>query len=299
MNILSVDIGGTNFRIGLVAGDDSIMKFDKIPTESVVRSEHVLSDLADFLEAFTAGQQFDAAAIGFPATLDASRTRVVQAPNLSFFENLSVCEILQQALRVPVLAERDVNFALCYDMKKYLIPEQGLTCGIYFGTGIGNAIAIDGRPLIGRHGAAGELGHIPVPGSTIFCGCGNIGCMEAVAGGKALARLQREQYPDTPISEMFVRHAQEKPLAELVDNMASAVATEVNILDPDQVLLGGGVLNMTDFPRKTFIDCIFSHTRKPFPCQELSLIFTEDEAEKSVIGGAIYARRMLRNETTA
>ena len=293
MTVLSIDIGGTNFRLGAVREDDRITKFRKIPAASVFRSGDVLADLTQAITDFSQGMSFDAVAIGFPATLNRERTRVVQAPNIPFMEDLPVCEYLGKALQVPVLAERDVTFALCYDVEKYHLPKDGIICGIYFGTGIGNAILLGGAPLTGRHGTAGELGHIPVPGSQIPCGCGNIGCMEAVAGGKALARIQRERCPETPIEELFSRHGDKPELLDVIDGMAVAVATEVNILDPDQVLLGGGVLSMKDFPRALLEERIQAHTRKPLPWRELKLLYTDDEPEKSVIGGAIYARREL------
>lgn len=294
MTVLSADIGGTNFRLGAVDDDGHIVKFEKIPTGSVFSSGSVLADLEKAIRSFSDGIIFNAVAIGFPATLNQERTQVVQAPNIPFMENLPVCEYLQSALNVPVLAERDVTFALCYDVEKYHLSTDGLICGIYFGTGIGNAMLIDGRPLTGRHGTAGELGHIPVLGSTIPCGCGNIGCLEAVAGGKALARIQKELYPDTPISDIFACHGQEKAVLEVLDGMAIAVATELNILDPDQLLLGGGVLNMKDFPRALLDTKIREHARKPLPWRELDPIYTDDEADKSVVGGAIYVRRKLK-----
>ncbi len=296
MTVLSADIGGTNFRLGAVAEDGSLEKFEKIPTGSVFSSGDVLADLERAIRAFAGELAFDAVAIGFPATLDRARTKVVQAPNIPFMENVPVCEALQRALGVPVLIERDVTFALCYDVEKYRLPIGGLICGVYFGTGIGNAMLLDGRPVTGRHGAAGELGHIPVPGSVIPCGCGNLGCLEAIAGGKAIARIQREQYPDTPIGDMFVRHGQEPPLLEVIDGMAVAVTTEINILDPDRVLLSGGVLSMKGFPRDRLDERIRAHTRKPLPWRELELLYTEDEADKSVVGGAIYARRRLKED---
>ncbi len=293
MTVLSADIGGTNFRLGAVEEDGSLLKFEKVPTGSVFSSGNVLSDLERLLHSFSAGISVDAIAIGFPATLNRERTRVAQAPNIPFMENVPVCEYLKKVFGVPVLAERDVTFALCYDAEKYHLPSEGLICGVYFGTGIGNAILVDGKPLTGRHGSAGELGHIPVRGCQIPCGCGNIGCLEAVAGGKALARIQREQYPETPIGDMFSLHGLDQALLDFVDGMAIAVTTEVNILDPDQILLGGGVLNMKDFPRGLLDKKIREHTRKPLPWQELNLIYTEDEADKSVVGGAIYACRKL------
>ncbi|MBR2823772.1 MAG: allose kinase [Clostridia bacterium] len=295
MNVLSIDIGGTSFRIGAVRADGSLIKFDKVPTSSVFRTENVLHDLVAYIQMFSGNSPIDALAIGFPATLNTDRSRIVQAPNIAFMENLPVCEVLRQALNIPVFAERDVTFALCFDMEKYQLSERGLTCGIYFGTGIGNAMLWNGKPVLGRHGAAGELGHIPVWGSTIPCGCGNVGCLEAVAGGKAIARLQRDKYPETPIGEMFISHGNEDDLLEIVNGMAMAVATEINMLDPDQVLVGGGVLNMKGFPLKVLDQMIQAHTRKPLPCEDLHMIYTEDEPDKSVIGGAVYARHALEN----
>ena len=290
MTVLSIDIGGTNFRLGAVRDDGTVAKFDKVSAEAVFQSGNVLEDLSQIIRDFSSDLSFDAVSIGFPATLNRERTRVVQAPNIPFMEEIPVCEQLQKTLHVPVVAERDVTFALCYDVEKYHLPTEGVICGIYFGTGIGNAILVGGTPFTGRHGTAGELGHIPVPGCSIPCGCGNIGCLEAYAGGKALARIRRDRYPETPIEEIFSRHGGEKELLEVIDGMAAAVSTEINILDPDQVLLGGGVLSMKDVPRARLDR---EHTRKPLPWQELELIYTGDEPDKSVIGGAVYARRKL------
>jgi allose kinase len=161
-----------------------------MPVRNTFYSGDVLKDLERKIKSFCDGFSFAAVSIGFPATLNVERTRVIQAPNVPFMENLPVCEELSDAFKVPVFAERDVTFALCYDLEKFSISDTGIVCGIYFGTGIGNAIAIDGNPVAGAHGTAGELGHIPVAGCGIECGCGNKGCLEAVAGGKALSSLQ-------------------------------------------------------------------------------------------------------------
>ncbi|MBQ9063941.1 MAG: allose kinase [Blautia sp.] len=293
MLIIGIDIGGTNFRIGAVDEDDSMVKFEKIPTKSVIHSGDVLKDIAELIRSFSTGMDIGAVAVGFPATLDPERKRVIQAPNIPFMENLPVCEYLERELKVPVMAERDVTYALCYDMAKYDIPEEGLTCGIYFGTGIGNAISFDGRYLTGANGTAGELGHIPVPGSDVRCGCGNIGCIEAVAGGKALVRMRDEHFPETDISEMFTKHGNETVIYDFIDAMSVAVASEVNILDPDHVLIGGGVMKMADFPLDLLQECIRKRVRKPLPLKNMNMIFTDDEKDKSVRGGALYARKKL------
>ena len=294
MSIIGIDIGGTNFRIGAVE-DTRVIRFSKVPTGSVIFTEDVLFDIASFIKQFAEGIPFEAVAIGFPATLDRERKTVLQAPNLKFMENLPVVERLEKELGVPVIAERDVTMALSFDSRKYGLPKEGMVCGIYFGTGIGNAISIDGRPWKGHNGTAGGLGHIPVDGSDVACGCGNIGCMESLAGGKYLAWLKNEQYPETPIGEMFLQHADEEPLKRFIDRMAIAVASEVNILDPDAVLIGGGVMNMPGFPKEELDRRIYAHLRKPYPAESLRIVYTEDEADKSVIGGAIYAEELLKN----
>ena len=293
MNTMGVDIGGTSFRIGIVDGNGSMIRFDKVPTRSVLMTGDVLQDLSEYLISFCRGITVHAIGIGFPATLHADRTRVIQAPNVPFMEDLPVCEVLRKKTGIPVYAERDATLALYYDMQKYRIPHAGLTCGIYFGTGIGNAMLLNGEPISGRHGVAGELGHIPVLGSRIPCGCGSTGCLEAVAGGKAVARVQREQYPNTPIGDMFLIHGEDQALQDIVDGMAVAAATEINILDPDHLLLGGGVPNMKGFPLERLEEQIRKHTRKPLPCNDLDICYTEDDPEKSVIGGTIFARRKL------
>lgn len=292
--ILGVDIGGTHFRIGAVNEKGRLSQFQRVPTREVLSTGDVLADLTRFLRVYSMDMETAGIAIGFPATMDRERQQVLQAPNLPSMERLPVVATLSNVLGVPVFVERDVTMALCFDTMKYHIPPEGIVCGIYFGTGIGNAIQINGAPLIGKNGVAGELGHIPADGSTQPCGCGNAGCIENLAGGKYLACLQRERFSDTPIGKLFVNHGSEEVLQRFIDRMAITVATEINILDPDHVLIGGGVPAMEGFPRETLTRRIFTHTRKPYPAEKLEIIYTDDEPEKSVIGAALYAKERMR-----
>lgn len=145
-NIIGIDIGGTHFRIGAVTGNGRVEDFRKLPTRRVMTSADVLSDLAAFIAGYCKGMDVEAVSIGFPAALDRARQTVLQAPNLPFMENLPVVAFLSNRLGVPVFAERDVTMALCYDMAKYCIPGEGITCGFYFGTALGTrSVSMDGR----------------------------------------------------------------------------------------------------------------------------------------------------------
>lgn len=288
--IIGIDIGGTHFRIGRVNNEGNVSDFRRVLTREVLTSGDVLRDIASFIASYAENEKYDAVCIGFPATLNRERTRILQAPNLPFMENLPVVDYLQAALNVPVYAERDVVMTMCYDIQKYNLPvNSGIICGIYFGTGIGNAIMIDGVNLTGRNGTAGELGHVPVDGSEILCGCGNTGCVENLAGGKYLAYLRENFYARTDISEIFVKHAEDCRLREFVSRMALCAAAEINILDPDFVIIGGGVVNMKNFPVKELDAKILEHVRKPYPAENLRVIYAEDEPEKSIVGAGYYA----------
>lgn len=290
--IIGIDIGGTNFRIGAVDRKNRVLNFSRRPVSSVLKGGDAIKELATFIEEYMRelGGEAGAVAIGFPAPLDKARKTVLKAPNLPRLENLPVSDELERILGIPVFIERDVNMLLAYDMKKYGLPDTGVVCAFYFGTGIGNAIFINGRPYIGRKGAAGELGHIPVDGSDELCGCGLRGCMENLAGGKYLARLRQESYPDTPIEELFTRHGEEPLLQQFVDRMAQAVSTELTILDPDYVLIGGGVPAMKAFPREKLNERIAAHTKNAFSTEEFEALHVEENEEKGVLGAAIYCR---------
>lgn len=92
--IIGIDIGGTNFRIGAVSFDGAAMDFRKLPVKQVFCSHDPLTDLSDYLKSYCASKHVQAVSIGFPATLDASRETVLQAPNVAFMENLPVVKAL-------------------------------------------------------------------------------------------------------------------------------------------------------------------------------------------------------------
>lgn len=295
--VIGIDIGGTHFRIGAVDEDCGVYAFQKVSVTKIFHSKDPLQDLRDSLEYYLEKEglsgMVSAVSIGFPATVNRERTVVLQAPNVSYMENLPVVEYLRHHLNLPVYIDRDVCMTLYYDRNRLGLMKTGILIGCYFGTGIGNAICIDGMLLSGKDGVAGELGHIPVAGSKEPCGCGNFGCMENLAGGKYLAKLCREHYTDTPVEHIFTRHGTDAMLKDFVERIAITVATEINILNPDDVLVGGGVPNMKDFPLDFLEEMIRFHTRKPYPERGLRLHFVKDADDKSVIGAGIYGREKL------
>ena len=295
--IICLDIGGTNCRVGIVDAGCVLVDSSIVSTQDLAKGgfmEQLIRLLRTYRKKSKDRYAVRAVSIGFPATVDKSRRRVLQAPNIpGLGENLPVCDILEEALGIPVFLERDVNLLLAHDLQDLKLENADTVIGIYFGTGIGNSICIGGRFHTGRNGVAGELGHIPQLHADCPCGCGNTGCLEPLGGGNMLSRLCAEVFPGTDIKEIYLRHGDTPQVRRQVEAMAAAVATEVNILDPDYVVLGGGLLQMQGFPLAYFEQQVRAHTRRPYPLENLRLVYAIARQENGILGAGILGWKRL------
>lgn len=296
VTILGLDIGGTNLRSGFVNDRFELTDFH-ISSSQTICGENAPENLAEYIRGMIreTGIQPTAVSIGFPSTLDKARKRLLSTPNLEGLNNLDMVERLEQALRLPVYIDRDVNLLFLYDCHANHLSGD-VMIGCYVGTGFGNVIAIGGEILIGKNGVAAELGHIPVRGLKADCPCGNVGCVEMIASGKALKILQETVYPGESIASLFSLHATEAPLLEFINDLALPIATEINILDPDDVILGGGVLQMEGFPKAALEAAIRLHARKPYPEQALCFHYSGEKQENGVIGAGINAMKQMHRQ---
>jgi Transcriptional regulator/sugar kinase len=290
--VLGIDIGGTHVRLGLVNREYELKNFTQKNTKEIFRGASPVKKLANeirkYLREFASGETVVAVSIGFPSTIDKDRKVVLSTPNIAPLQDLSIVELMKTELDIPVYINRDVNFLILYDMQAHKVGRDGVVVGCYVGTGLGNAICIDGELLTGKNGVAAELGHIPVLGSGEVCTCGNEGCMEIYASGRYLEKLVRQHFPDTAIGEIFSRHNGDPLVRQFIDYLGVAIAIEVNIMDPDYIIIGGGVPQMPDFPKAYLEECIRRRSRKPFPAGNLQIVYSRDAQENGVIGAGIY-----------
>ncbi len=295
--VLGVDIGGTNIRIGLVNEENELFEYRKVPQEEILRGDDTVSSLAAYLKQYlderAQGKEVVALAAGIPAAMSRDRSTVWNAPNIKGFSGKNVQKALQAAFPFPVFLERDVTMLFYYDLHRYHIPHRDVIIGCYIGTGIGNIVSVNGEPIIGNNGAAGELGHIPVWDKTDICNCGNEGCMESHVGGKYLVELQHEKFPDVEIGELFAKKGDTSEIDRYIEHLSLPIATEINILDPAVIILGGGVLAMPDFPKERLEKYIYKHSRKPCPAENLHIVYSENQGENGIYGCALYARENL------
>jgi allose kinase len=294
--ILGLDIGGTNLRSGFVDERYTLTGF-RISSSQLICGDNAPEKIAAYIRGTVAeaGVIPAAISIGFPSTLDRNRRRLLSTPNLEGLNNLNMAERLEDSLSLPVYIDRDVNLLFLYDCHANHLSGD-VMIGCYVGTGFGNVIAIGGEILVGKNGVAAELGHIPVRGLALDCPCGNMGCVEMIASGKALKALQERYYPHETIAGLFALHGNELPIQGLINDLAMGSATEINILDPDEIVLGGGVLQMDGFPKAAFEAAIREHTRKPYPERALCFHYSSENQENGVIGAAILAFRQMNKQ---
>ena len=287
--VFGMDIGGTHMRSGFVDEARQLSHFD-IARSEMIRGEQAVQRLAEYIRNRIAEAEINpvAIAIGFPSALDKARKRLLSTPNIEGLNGVDMVDELEALLQRPVYIERDVNLLFLHDCCAHQL-QGDVIIGCYVGTGFGNVVSIRGEILTGKNGVAAELGHIPLLGMQERCPCGNIGCAEMYAAGKGLEEIRKKAFPDTPIEQLWVLHANTAELDGFLECLSIPVATEINILDPDAVILGGGVFYMTGFPRKRFEEALLRHVRKPYPADNLYLLYSEEKQENGVIGAGILA----------
>ncbi|WEV64728.1 allose kinase [Bifidobacterium sp. ESL0732] len=295
--VLGIDCGGTHLRVGLIDSSGEILSVEVVDTQKTLDGKDAIKPLASFLSGFldrnlSQSYRLSAISAGFPSLIDQNRRKIIQTTFIEGLQNVDVVKGLSQ-FKVPVFIDRDVNFLLKYDSVRFELPKCGAWVGCYIGTGLGCALAFDGKIMVGKHGVAGELGHVP-GGTGIRCGCGNMGCLESKTAGHALVEMLKEHYgEDEPIGEVFVRHGDEPFVDEWLEYLARAFATAINLLDPQCVLVGGGIPQMKGFPKQKLEEKIRVMARKPVPASDLELTYTTVAPMDGVLGGAMVAFEQL------
>lgn len=292
---LCLELGGTNLRYGIVSQEMEVVMFRKISTAVLSEAENKIGFLSDLLERLmqqVGRENVLAITMALASLMDKERTIVYSSPMVKGFNNIPLVEELEQIFHIPVILEKDVNILLLYEISQLKMDTEGIITGVFIGTGLGNAMCINGRVYKGNSGAACELGHIPVSGLQQMCGCGKKGCIELLACGNILNRMAKETY-GCDVREIFTLHRDKPNVMDVIYHCALAVASEITLLDPICVILGGGVVEMQDFPLQYFKECVRENLRTPNPRNLVDLRLASGDERAGVLGSAIHAQQML------
>ena len=245
---LGIDVGGTKTAAVLLAPDGAVVGQHQVPTalgEGVVDSVLVAARVV-LRDAGIGVAELDGVGLGIPGQVDADRSRIRNAVHLGL-GTFDVGTAVGDRLGTRVLVENDVNAAALgarHLLDGHLLGEASAAFAyLGLGTGIAAGVLLDGAVWRGATGVAGEIGHVPVPGATGVCRCGQTGCLETVAAGWALAERWGEPWPAARMLEA-VRAGSATASAEwhvVVDALAHAVRMLVLTLDVGTVAIGGGM----------------------------------------------------------
>ncbi len=221
-------------------------------TGATLGYEHILSQIEGVLSDLEAASGFSRPSkigIGTPGAIEPS-TGLLKNSNTTCLNGRPIAQDLERLTGTQIFMANDAN---CFALAEAVIGAgagASVVFGVILGTGAGGGVVVNGRVLPGLHGIAGEWGHNPLRGESHPCYCGRSGCIEGVLAGPSLERFYREQGGEAVrLPEISLRAQAGEPLAlqtleRLREKFAESIAAVINILDPDAIIIGGGVGNM-------------------------------------------------------
>lgn len=282
-----IDIGGTHVRLGHLIGTTAHSELTVLDTESLRRGEP-LDVLERAIRTYADHHDLSPAAVvlGVPFTPDPEMDTALSSPNIRNLEGLPIGSRLSERLGIPVRLERDINLLLLGEWRAGAAYGYSDVFGMFIGTGIGGCFLQNGTPFRGSTGAALELGHIPIRGEGRICVCGNTDCLEAYACGRVLTDIASAH--ELAIDRVFIdgqRSKANEALREFTRDLAYALATAINLFQPELAVVGGGIPAMEGFPRDDFERIFYDHLRKPVPAETVEFKWAE-LGSLAALGGA-------------
>ena len=309
-SILGVDIGGTKVAVGLVDADGKILVQGRKPMLANGTAEAALEAVCGAIESLsqTNGSGFQSIGICAPGPLDPKTGMVLNPPNLPAWRNFPLAERVAAKYEIPVKLDNDANAAALAETRWGAARGYRYVFYATIGTGIGTGIVLDGRIYHGNTGAAGEGGHVSIDYRGPVCNCGKRGCIEILAAGPAIGLRARAKLTSNPSQHSSILDLAQGNIAAVTSEMVGQAFTAgdpiareilqetvellvpwlgniVDLLDPDVLVMGGGVAAML----KPFFQEI--RDRLPPWCvnpraSEIPLLMAHYGADAGIAGGA-------------
>jgi glucokinase len=309
---IGLDVGRT-IRGALVREDGSIIEQQRVVSE--VRDPRIFIDqLIEIINRLRSSSDSAAAVgIGWAGLVNQSAQRIEANPNLVDVSSFDLHGELKRATSLPIVIDNDANVAAYGEWRSGAARGFEDVFFVTMGTGIGSGLILGGKLQRGSRGFAGEFGHFKIDLDGLECACGSTGCLETLASGPNIVRRVREQLfsdPSFSISslardmegtltgERVVRAAMEKDelalsvLKETGQILGAAIASVVNLLNVEVVVLGGGVMAAGDLILEPIREGTHQGTVRPcFEC--CRVVVAELGQDAGIIGAALLARDFI------
>ena len=312
--VVAIDLGGSKIAAAIISPKYKILAREYHPTLASQGVDSVINRIASAVEQITAAtgtalSQTCGISIAAAGAIDQKRGMVTLSPNLPGWRDVPLSGIIQERLRSQIWLINDANAAALGE--HYLGAGRGAKNLIYLtvGTGIGGAIIIEGRLYTGVCGSAGEIGHMTIDTNGPRCECGNVGCLETLASGKAIAReavrrigsgerpslaeLVNGKIADITAREVATAAQQGDALAnDVIKHVATylgvGMVSLVNIFNPEMIIVGGGVASVGDLlfePARQIV----KERAFPVSAAAVRIVTTELGNDAGLVGAAHFA----------
>jgi glucokinase len=241
---IGIDLGGTQLRVACVDGGGRILALERVRSDDVEGRDALIQQMAMLVQRVRS-RQVEAIGVGIPGSINRREGLVLGIPAFPGWSGVPLAGLLQNRVQLPVYLENDANVAALGEWRSGAGMGSSDVAYVTISTGIGAGIISDGRLVRGFGGLAGEIGHTRLTDNSPPCSCGQIGCFEAVASGKALDRKVADAVAQNPSSILAQLAAGQAPRAEhLAEAVRRADPRAQDILDEEAVLLGIGFTNL-------------------------------------------------------
>ena len=264
--VIGVDLGGTKISTAISTIEGNILANVVLPTKAEEGETAVLGRIVQSIDEVIVGSstsidEIEAIGIGSPGPLDAKKGIIITTPNLPF-KDYNLVQPLKEKYNIPVYLDNDANAAA---IGEYMFGAgKGKNSIVYFtvSTGVGGGAVLDGKVYRGHTSNALEIGHTTVDPNGPRCNCGNLGCLEAMSSGTAIAKKGKEAVStnvetslkkhDTVTSYEVFKEAEagDEVAKDIIDNaltyLGIGVANAIATFDPEMIIIGGGVSKAGD-----------------------------------------------------
>lgn len=249
-----LDIGGTNARLEIFDDSLTTVASDRRPVRDATSPLALAQRIAAMLqESKVDGSLLQGIGIGLAGQMSADGKMVFNAPNLGW-RNVAFASILADVLggfsKAPIALANDLNALLWGEYRFGAARGAREALAVFVGTGVGGAVLSNGQLVQGAGGKAGEIGHVKVAIDGPQCGCGEFGCLEAFAGGihleRVVSRLGRYANLAEADAQAFDDPAVRAIWNRVTTHLGLSIANAVTLLNPEVVVLGGGILENLD-----------------------------------------------------
>jgi len=244
-SLVAFDLGGTELKAARIAAGGRVERFVRVPSSAGDGEAPLFAAIAEAGRQLDVRDSPDVVGFGSPGVIHpVSGIIVDRTPNVRLSPDFPMRDRLEKLFERRVVIDNDANCAALAEHECGAAKGARVSLTVTVGTGVGSGLVVDGRIVQGAFGGAGEIGHVPVGSQGPPCRCGVVGCAEPMASGSGLIARAREAGLDVE-SARDVFESREAVAAEviarMIDHLARILGAATQVLNPDVIVLGGGV----------------------------------------------------------